>query len=69
MQLSKEKYARQRIRNGSSVQIENSVTRVELFGITWQASWFRTVTLVAEFSITTSQPLEILIVLNRQRDN
>ena len=28
MQLSKEEYARKRINNGSSVQIENSVTRV-----------------------------------------
>ena len=28
MQLSKEEYARKRIHNGSSVQIENSVTRV-----------------------------------------
>ena len=28
MQLSKKKYARKRIHNGSSVQIENSVTRV-----------------------------------------
>ena len=28
MQLSKEEYARKRIRNGSLVQIKNSVTRV-----------------------------------------
>ena len=28
MQLSKEEYARKRIHNGSSMQIENSVTRV-----------------------------------------
>ena len=28
MQLSKEEYARKRIHNGSSVQIENSVTQV-----------------------------------------
>ena len=28
MQLSKEEYTRKRIHNGSSVQIENSVTRV-----------------------------------------
>ena len=28
MQLSKEEYARKRIHNGSSVQTENSVTRV-----------------------------------------
>ena len=28
MKLSKEEYARKRVHNGSSVQIENSVTRV-----------------------------------------
>ena len=31
MQLSKEEYARKRIHNGSSVQIENSVTRVTVW--------------------------------------
>ena len=30
MQLSKEEYARKRIHNGSSVQIENSITWVSL---------------------------------------
>ena len=33
----------------------------QLFGITRQASWCRTVTLVTEVSISTSQPLKILI--------
>ena len=28
MQLSKEEYARKRIHNGSSLQIENSITRI-----------------------------------------
>ena len=31
MQLSKEEYARKRIHNGSSVQIENSVTQVTVW--------------------------------------
>ena len=35
MQLSKEEYARKRINNGSSVQIENSVTRVNAEQLPW----------------------------------
>ena len=57
MQLSKEEYARKRIHNGSSVQIENSVTRV-----TARHDEARTVTFVTVFSISTSQPLKILII-------
>ena len=53
MQLSKEEYARKWIHNGSSVQIENSVTRVTVRHVE--------VTLVTEFSISTLQPLKILI--------
>ena len=46
MQLSKEEYARKRIHNGSSVQ----------------ASWCRTVTLMTQLAVSTSQPLKILVL-------
>ena len=49
MQLPKEEYARKRIHIGSSVQIENSITRVTA----WHHEAHRTVTLVTEFSIST----------------
>ena len=63
MQLSTEEYARKRIHNGSSVQIENSVTRVtvrHLFAsLVMPNSYPRD--LVTEFSISTSQPFKIFI--------
>ena len=42
------------------MRIKNSVTW-DNFSITRQALWCRTVTLITEFSISTSQPLKILI--------
>ena len=61
IKFSKEVYARKRIHTGSSVRIENSVTRVTVRH--HSASLVcRTVSLVTEFPIRTSQPLKILIV-------
>ena len=53
MLLLKEEYVRKRICNGSSMQTKNSGTRVTV----WQ--------LVTEFSISTSQPLKILIFFTK----
>ena len=53
MQFSKEEYARKRIHKGCLVQIESPVT---------QDNCSATVTVVTEFSISSSQPLNILII-------
>ena len=53
MQLSKEEDARKKIANGCLVQLENSVTQDNLM--------MRTVILVMEFPVCTSQPLKIFI--------
>ena len=60
MQLSKEEYARKRIHNGSSMQVENSVTRVTVRHHKANLMMPNS-SHVMEFSIITSQPLKILI--------
>ena len=60
MQLLKNMYARKRIYNGCMVQIENSVTRNSCSACYHLGCL--TVTLMTEFSIHTSQTLEILII-------
>ena len=52
-----------RIDNGSSVQIENFVTRIT-FRHHSASLMMPNITLVTELSISTSQPLKILIVLH-----
>ena len=63
MQLLKEMYARKGIHNGSSVRIENSVTRDNCSAALSKPRGAE-VTLVTEFSIHTLQPLKIITVLN-----
>ena len=61
MLLLKEEYAREGILNGCLVQIKNSITWDNLFGITVTASLCRAVILMTKFSVYTSQPLKIFI--------